>query len=150
MDRRKRAVLDEAGVAAKFGVPPESLPDYLALVGDSADGYPGLPGFGAKTAAAVLSRWKHFEQFPETWSEWAWLPRGGQLWATFKEGREAAYLFRDLATLRDDEKLFDDVDSLRWKGPAAEFEAMAEALEQPALWKRAQRVAERRTATAEG
>jgi 5'-3' exonuclease len=137
LNRRTRVVSDEAAIVAKFGVPPESIPDYLALVGDSADGYPGLPGFGAKSAAAALSRWKHFESFPEEWREWESLPRGSQLRATFKEGREAAYLFRDLATLRSGGRLFEDVESLRWRGPKPEFEAMAEALELPSLWQRA-------------
>jgi 5'-3' exonuclease len=144
LDRRRRIVLDEAGIVAKFGVPPESIPDYLALVGDSADGYPGLPGFGAKSAAAVLARWGHFEEFPDAPREWASMLRGGdRLCATFWEVREAAYLFRDLARLRSDEPLFKGVESLRWQGPRPEFEAVAAELELPSLWERAVRLAKR-------
>jgi 5'-3' exonuclease len=144
LNRRTRVVMDKNGIVAKFGVLPESIPDYLALVGDSADGYPGLPGFGAKSSAALLSQWKHLEGFPSDPRQWAAVLRGGdRLCAVFKEAEGAAYLFRDLATLRSGERLFEDVDSLRWAGPAPEFEAIAMSLEQPALWPRASRAAAR-------
>jgi 5'-3' exonuclease len=145
LNRRTRVVLDEAGIVAKFGVGPESVPDYLALVGDSADGYPGLPGWGARSAAAVLARWPHFEEFPADCAAWdvnvRWV---GQLCLTFAGQRDLAYLFRDLATLRGDERLFDSVEALRWPGPRPGFEAMARRLEAPALAKRAERVGTRR------
>ena len=116
--RRTRQVLDEAGIVAKFGVAPESIPDYLALVGDSADGYPGLPGWGARSTATVLARWLHFEAFPEDCSSWnADVRNVERLCRTFAAEREHAYLFRDLATLRADGRLFGSVEELRWAGP---------------------------------
>ena len=143
--RRTRVVLDEAAVIAKFGVPPASIPDYLALVGDSADGYPGLPGWGARSAAAVLSRWGHFEQFPADCAAWnvdvRWV---GQLCRTFHLERESANLFRNLATLRSGERLFDSVEALRWRGPRPAFETVARGLEVPALAERAWRLAAKR------
>jgi 5'-3' exonuclease len=144
LNRRKQAVVDEAGVVAKFGVSPESIPDYLALVGDSADGYPGLPGWGARSASGVLSRYPHFEAFPEDCASWQVnAPWPERLCRTFAAQRDNAYLFRDLATLRSEEKLFDSVDALRWPGPRPEFESIARLLEQPALWERARRAAEK-------
>jgi len=146
LNRRTRVVLDEAGVTAKFGVLPASIPDYLALVGDSADGYPGLPGWGARSTAAALTRWGHFEQFPAECAGWnvdvRWV---GQLCRTFHLERKRAYLFRDLATLRSEERLFDSVDALRWRGPGRAFEEIAHRLEMPALAGRAQRLAARRS-----
>ncbi len=121
LNRRTRAIRDEAGVIAKFGVPPESIPDYLALVGDSADGYPGLPGWGAKSAAAVLAKFGHLELIPEDPAKWQ-VNAASSLAATLNRERETAYLFRTLARLRSDIALFDNVDSLRWQGPAAGFE----------------------------
>jgi 5'-3' exonuclease len=118
MISRTRAIRDEAGVIAKFGIRPESIPDYLALVGDAADGYPGLRGWGAKSTAAVLAKFGHLESIPEdpvTWSVNAW--NAGALARTLAENRERAFLFRDLATLRTDIPLFDSVDDLRWTGP---------------------------------
>ncbi len=122
MDRRKRTVRDEDGVVAKFGVKPESIPDYLALVGDAADGYPGLPGWGAKSASAVLARFGHIEAIPADFREWhvnASSPKA--LSETLARERERALLFRTLATLRTDLPLFDSVDTLRWTGPTAAF-----------------------------
>lgn len=117
-DRRARVVRDEAGVIAKFGVPPASIPDYLALVGDSADGYPGLPGWGAKSTAAVLAKFGHLENIPADWRTWAVnANRAGALALTLKEQHERAYLFRELARLRADIPLFANVDELLWKGP---------------------------------
>src|SRR3989475_2698009 len=117
MDRRRRTIRDEAGIVEKFGVPPASIPDYLALVGDAADGYPGLTGWGARSAAAVLARFGHFESIPRDWREWKGVnaARPGALAYTLEHERERAFLFRDLATLRCDIELFDSVEDLRWQ-----------------------------------
>jgi 5'-3' exonuclease len=118
MIRRTGEIRDEAAIVAKFGVPPSSIPDYLALVGDAADGYPGLRGWGAKSAAAVLARFGHLESIPQDSSEWAVNVRNAETLAlTLSRQRELARLFRDLATLRTDVPLFDSVDALEWKGP---------------------------------
>jgi 5'-3' exonuclease len=115
---------------AKFGVRPESIPDYLALVGDDADGYPGLPGWGAKSTAAVLARYVHLESIPDDWRAWGVNATGAAaLSRTLAREREHAFLFRDLATLRTDIQLFDSIDELRWKGPTAEFPALAARLD---------------------
>jgi 5'-3' exonuclease len=128
--RRTRTTLDEAGVLAKFGVPPASIPDYLALVGDSADGYPGLRGWGAKSAAAVLRRFGRLEQIPQDWRTWGVdAARPGALAATLAAERDRAFLFRDLATLRTHLPLFQSVDELRWEGPTESFTAIAARLE---------------------
>jgi len=130
LNRRTRVVMDEAGVIAKFGVPPASIPDYLALVGDSADGYPGLPGWGAKSAAGVLARFGHLEQIPDDPRDWhANVANAGRLARTLTEGREQAMLFRTLATLRTDIPLFTSVDELEWKGATPAFEALAARLD---------------------
>ena len=126
LNRRTNVVMDEAGVVAKFGVPPASIPDFLALVGDAADGYPGLQGWGAKSAAAVLARFGHLENIPRDAADWhanANNPR--TLAATLERDRHLALLFRDLATLREDIPLFASVDELRWTGPTPAFAAMA-------------------------
>jgi 5'-3' exonuclease len=126
LNRRTRVTLDEAGVIQKFGVPPESIPDYLALVGDAADGYPGLPGWGAKSSAAVLARFGHLESIPADWRDWHVNAAGaGALAHTLANERDRALLFRTLATLRTDISLFDDVDHLRWNGPTPAFAALA-------------------------
>ena len=139
-DRRKRLVLDEAAVIEKYGVAPVSIPDYLALVGDSADGFPGLPGWGARTAAAVLARWQHIDAIPPDPISWGVPLRGAdRLSATLEEQRDLVYLFRDLATLRTNEPLFETVETLRWPGPTPEFQQTAAYLESPDLWHRAQR-----------
>jgi 5'-3' exonuclease len=130
LNRRTRQVMDEAGVNKKFGVAPASIPDYLALVGDASDGYPGLPGWGAKSAAAVLARFHHIENIPPNWRDWhvnATSP--SRLSDTLIRDRARALLFRELATLRSDLPLFQDVDQLRWTGPTPSFAAMAERLE---------------------
>jgi 5'-3' exonuclease len=129
-DRRARIDRDEAGVIAKFGVPPVSIPDYLALVGDASDGYPGLQGWGAKSAAAVLAKFGHLEQIPVDWRSWGVnASRPGMLAQTLERERERVLLFRDLATLRDDIALFDSVDELKWGGPTAAFQPLAARLE---------------------
>ena len=120
MNRRTRAIRDEAGIVAKFGVPPASIPDYLALVGDAADGYPGLPGWGAKSTAAVLAKYGHLEAIPADWREWHVNAfNAGSLANTLSRERDRAFLFRLLATLRTDIDLFESVDELRWTGSAS-------------------------------
>ena len=117
-DRVRKTTRDEAGVIARFGVPPASIPDYLALVGDSADGFPGLPGWGAKSAATVLAKYGHIDAIPEDFREWHLnVARAGFLSATLTRDRELALLFRTLATLRTDVPVFDSVDELEWRGP---------------------------------
>lgn len=128
-DRVRRVTRDEAGVVAKFGVPPVSIPDYLALVGDSADGYPGLPGWGAKSAAKVLARWGHLDRIPDDPRRWDVDVRGaGALAATLAAQRADAMLFRELATLRLDVPVFVSLDELRWQGPTAEVDALRDRL----------------------
>jgi 5'-3' exonuclease len=133
MDRRARAIRDEAGVIAKFGVPPASIPDYLALVGDASDGYPGLPGWGAKSAAAVLARFGHLEDIPADWTTWKVnAARPSALAATLAADRERAFLFRELARLRTDLPLFASVDELRWTGPTPAFADLGQRLDRAA------------------
>src|SRR5262249_26049457 len=130
LNRRTRTIRDEAGVIAKFGVPPESIPDYLALVGDAADGYPGLAGWGAKSAAAVLARFGHLEAIPAEWRLWrvnAMNP--GALAHTLSRERDHAFLFRTLATLRTDIPLFESIDQLHWQGPTPDFAPLAARLD---------------------
>ena len=123
LDRRREILRDAAGVVAKFGVEPHSIPDYLALVGDSADGYPGLPGWGAKAASLTLSQYPHFEAIPKDWKQWHPSIRRAQALATVLfNGWDDALLFRTLATLRLDVPVFDTVEDLRWQGPRPEFE----------------------------
>jgi 5'-3' exonuclease len=130
LNRRTRAIFDEAGVRTKFGVGPESIPDYLALVGDAADGYPGLKGWGAKSTAAVLARFGHIESIPDDPAYWSVnAANSGALARTLARDRELAMLFRDLATLRTHLPLFDDVESLRWLGPRPEFAELAARLD---------------------
>jgi 5'-3' exonuclease len=122
LDRRARVTRDEAGVIQKFGVPPASIPDYLALVGDAADGFPGLPGWGPKSSAAVLARFAHLESIPADWREWhVNANNAGALARTLQDERDRALLFRTLATLRTDIALFDDVEQLRWSGATPAF-----------------------------
>jgi 5'-3' exonuclease len=123
-DRLRRTTRDEAGVIAKFGVPPSSIPDYLALVGDTSDGYPGLTGWGAKSAAAVLAKFKHIDQIPADWRTWGVnCARPGALSIVLEQNRELAMLFRDLATLRTNIAVFDSVDQLEWHGPRPQFQS---------------------------
>jgi 5'-3' exonuclease len=128
--RRTRVILDEAGIIGKFGVPPESIPDYLALVGDSSDGYPGLRGWGPKSAAAVLARYRHLESIPDDARSWAVnANNAGGLAITLARERERAFLFRDLATLRVDIPLFTSIDALEWTGPTKAFPPLAARLD---------------------
>jgi 5'-3' exonuclease len=130
LNRRTRTTCDEAGVIEKFGVPPASIPDYLALVGDAADGYPGLRGWGAKSSAAVLARFLHLESVPADHREWGVsVANASTLAATLVQERERVLLFRTLATLRTDIALFDDVDQLRWKGPSPAFDELGPRLD---------------------
>lgn len=146
LDRRKSVMIDEAGVWAKFGVAPASIPDYLALVGDSADGFPGLPGWGAKSAAAVLAVYGHLESIPASGADWTVSVRaGGTLAATLAASRDLAMLFRDLATLRTDPPVIPDVVALRWAGPQTGFASFAEDfLDSASLGARASRLASTR------
>lgn len=142
LDRRKRQLVDEDGVRAKFGVSPSSIPDYLALVGDSADGFPGLAGWGAKSAAAVLAHYRHLEAIPDAGGQWEVSVRNGpRLAAGLAAGREEALLYRDLATLRTEPPIVDGVDELRWQGPAAGFAEMAAHLDAGATVRRAEELA---------
>jgi 5'-3' exonuclease len=128
--RRTGITIDEAGVIAKFGVTPESIPDYLALVGDSADGYPGLPGWGAKSSASVLAKFMHIESIPVSARDWhVNVLNSASLADTLTRERKLALLFRTLATLRRDIPLLDSVDRLRWTGPQPNFDAIAKLLD---------------------
>jgi 5'-3' exonuclease len=123
LDRRRDVLRDEAGVVAKFGVKPRSIPDYLAMVGDSADGFPGLPGWGQKAAALTLSQYSHLEEIPKDWQEWhPSIKRARLLSESLFNGWDDVLLFRTLATLRLDVPVFDTVDDLRWQGPRKSFE----------------------------
>ena len=129
LDRVRKATRDEAGVIARFGVPPASIPDYLALVGDTSDGFPGLPGWGAKSAAAVLAKFGHIDAIPDDHAAWGMtITRGASLAATLTRDRALARLFRDLATLRTDVPVFDSVDQLEWKGPTPALPALRRRL----------------------
>ena len=125
MDRRSGEMRDAARVRAKFGVDPAQIPDYLALVGDAADGYPGIPGIGAKTAARLINKHGHLEDFPAD---------------VLRESRNLALLFKTLATLRTDAPLFSNVDALEWRGPTASFDATAEKAGSPKLAERVGRL----------
>jgi 5'-3' exonuclease len=122
LNRRTRTILDESAIVQKFGVPPESIPDYLALVGDSADGYPGLSGWGAKSSAAVLAKFLHLESIPKDCREWHVNAASASALAdTLCREWDHALLFRKLATLRTDIPLFEDVDQLKWSRPSSAF-----------------------------
>jgi len=137
LDRRREIVRDEAGVQTKFGVKPESIPDYLALVGDSADGYPGVKGWGEKAAAAVLSRYSHLENIPKICEEWnPAIRRARPLTESLCSSWDDALLFRTLATLRLDAPVFDSVDELRWKGPSPDFQKCCERMKADSLHRR--------------
>jgi 5'-3' exonuclease len=145
LDRRNDRLLDAAGVEAKFGVPPRAIADYLALVGDSADGFPGLPGFGAKTAAAVLQRYGDLESIPDDPKKWDVdnVRSVDRLAATLAAGRRVAELFKRLATLRTDADV-GTVDDWEWRGPAADVGEWATRFGAPELVERAERLSLRR------
>ncbi|NCY16494.1 MAG: flap endonuclease [Actinobacteria bacterium] len=129
-DRRKGLLIDRQGVIDKFGVPPESIPDYLALMGDTSDGFPGLPGWGAKSASAVLARYGHIEHIPTDVETWDVQVRGAaKLSATLNEQRELAMLFRTIATIVTDAPTITSIDELRWTGPTPEFAELAERID---------------------
>jgi len=137
-DRRRGILRDEDGVVAKWGVRPQSIPDYLAVVGDSADGFPGLPGWGPKAAALTFSQFPHFEDVPTNWRSWHPSIRGAQrLSSVLFEQWTDAVLYRQLATLQLDVPVFDCIDELRWNGPRPEFAAYCERFQSPALFSRA-------------
>jgi 5'-3' exonuclease len=145
LDRRKGVTLDAAGVARKFGVEPASMPDYLALVGDSADGFPGLPGWGAKSAAAVLARYRHLEEIPERADDWDVVVRGAaRLAETLVREREQALLFRRIASVASDVPGIGAVDDWRWRGPTDELEEICDYCDAPRAAERAARQAARR------
>lgn len=146
MDRRKGTVIGVDGVREKFGVGPESIPDYLALVGDTADGFPGLPGWGAKSAATVLARYGHLEDIPAGADHWDVTVRGaGKLARTLQDQFADALLFRRIATIEYDAPTMDSVDELEWHGPRPELGALAASVDAPALVDRATRLATART-----
>jgi len=144
-DRRRDAYFDSDGVRAKFGVDPESIPDYLALVGDSADGFPGLLGWGSKTAAAVLAKFTHLEAIPAAGEEWGvGVRNAGRLAATLRENFELALLFRRIATVESDTNVVASVDEMEWRGPNPELVPLAEKINGLGLAERAIRLAQRR------
>jgi 5'-3' exonuclease len=144
MDRRQNTVRDEAGVEEKFGVKPRSIPDYLAVVGDSSDGFPGIKGWGAKAAAQTLSQYAHLEDIPKDWQKWhPSIKKARSLSESLFEGWENALLFRTLATLQTDVPVFETIDELRWKGPRPEFEEMCRKLRAPNMFGRAMKAAQK-------
>jgi 5'-3' exonuclease len=145
LDRRKGVTLDAEGVAQKFGVAPASIPDYLALVGDSADGFPGLPGWGAKSAAAVLARYPKLEDIPERADDWGVKVRGAaRLAETLLREREQALLFRRIARVASDVPGIGALDDWRWRGPTEDFEEICDYCDAPRAAERALRQAARR------
>jgi 5'-3' exonuclease len=146
LDRMRRRVLDEPGVHEKFGVGPKSIPDWLALVGDSADGYPGIERWGAKSAAAVLAVYEHLERIPDDAAAWSAVVRGAEVLArTLRDNRAAALLYRQLATLRTDVPLTESLDDLRWRGgDRAALGALASAIVDDWVLRRSAELAERR------
>lgn len=138
LDRRRDILRDEAGVIAKFGVGPKSIPDYLAVVGDSADGYPGVSGWGVKAAALTLSQYARLEDIPENWKEWhPSIRKARVLSESLFNSWDNAVLFRTLATLRLDVPVFETVEDLRWRGPRPEFEEECRRMQAPDLFARA-------------
>jgi 5'-3' exonuclease len=149
LDHRKGVLFDEAAVTAKFGVPPTSIPDYLALVGDSADGYPGIPGWGAKSTAAVLARYGRLEAIPPAAAQWdvPGLRGGAKLSIALRENLELAFLFRRIATVERDVPV-GSVADWEWRGPGPAFREVAERLGAPHLAIRASKLAKARRAAA--
>ena len=149
LNRRTRTTLDETAIVQKFGVLPESIPDYLALVGDTADGYPGLDGWGAKSSAAVLAKFLHLESIPKDCREWRVNATNASALAdTLCREWDRALLFRTLATLRTDIDLFKDVEELRWKGPTNAFDELAAGLDAARIEKRATTLRSKRARSA--
>lgn len=151
LDRRRNLLRDEAGVEAKFGVKPHSIPDYLAVVGDSADGLPGVRGWGEKAAALVLSQYPHLEDIPKDWQRWhpsikRARPLAESLFSTWND----ALLFRTLATLRTDAPVFEKVDTLEWNGPRPNFEAYCQRLKATDLFRRVSAAARRLISQSQG
>ena len=137
-DRRQNLLRDEAGVVAKFGVQPQSIPDYLAVVGDSADGFPGLPGWGAKAAALTLSQYPHLENIPKNWNDWhPSIRKARSLSESLFNQWPDALLFRTLAILRLDAPVFDSIADLRWSGAHPNFEEYCRRFKSPDLLRRA-------------
>lgn len=141
-DRRNRVIIDEDGVRAKFGIGPASIPDYLGLVGDTADGFPGLAGWGAKSAANVLARWEHLERIPASVGDWdvAGLRGSEKLSATLRSEWELALLFRRIATVETEVEV-GTVDDWCWHGPTGDFAGWAERFDAPELIERAEKLA---------
>jgi 5'-3' exonuclease len=138
VDRRRDALRDEAGVEARFGVKPQSIPDYLAVVGDSADGFPGVAGWGEKAAASTLSHYQHLEHIPKDWQKWEpSIKKARRLSESLFSAWDDALLFRTLATLRLDVPVFENVDELRWQGPREGFAELCQRLKATNLPKRA-------------
>ena len=145
-DRKTGALRDASGVEMKFGVSPSSIPDYLALVGDPSDGYPGLVGWGAKSAASILARYKHLEAIPREVKAWNVKIRNAKtLAATLNKGRESALLFRNIATLRTTVSVFNSIDELRWIGPRSNFFNLCARFNVSGLFKRVQEMTRRRS-----
>lgn len=141
-DRRLGEVRDASAVKVKYGVGPDSITDYLALTGDTADGYPGLPGWGAKSSSLVLARYGHIESIPVSGHEWDVKVRGAaKLAVTLAKNRELALTFRDLATLRTDAPVFDTVDELKWGGPREDFIDYCTQMDAQAIYRRVERLA---------
>jgi 5'-3' exonuclease len=137
LDRRRNILRDEAGVVAKFGVKPQSIPDYLAVVGDSADGFPGVPGWGVKAAALTLSQYPHLEDIPKDWTSWhPSIRKARPLAESLFSAWNDALLFRTLATLRLDVPVFETIGDLRWRGPRENFEKYCQRLKAPELLRR--------------
>jgi len=144
LDRRQNIVRDEAGVVAKFGVNPHSIPDYLAVVGDSADGFPGVAGWGQKAAAQTLSQYSHLKEIPKDWRQWhASIRKARLLSESLFSAWNDALLFRTLATLRLDVPVFDTVEDLRWQGPRSSFAEYCQRMKSPDLLRRATAAASR-------
>ena len=141
LDRRKKIFRNETGVIARFGVPPSSIPDWLALVGDVADGYPGIHGWGEKSASMILGKYGHLENIPKDVKNWEVWPRHSvNLSNTLQEDMKLALLFRDLATLRTNEPKIKSPNELHWKSPSGEFEKVCKRLDALALAKRAHKL----------
>jgi len=146
LDRRKGVVYDEAGVTEKFGVGPASIPDYLGLVGDSADGFPGLAGWGAKSAAAVLARYHHLEHIPPEATDWDVDVRGAaKLALTLRDHAELAFLFRRIATVEPDAPTMASVDELEWTGPTPALARLCDEIDAAGVLHRAERLAAQRS-----